>query len=242
MMTSLEWAVAALGALMVGVSKTGVSGLGLLAVVLFAQIMPAKEATGAVLPLLLVGDVVAVASYRGHADLRFIARLFPWAAVGVVAGYFALSVVNDRQAKALIGAIVLVLVGVSVFRQRSQGGGAPLPAWVAPFVGMLAGFTTLVSNAAGPLMAIYLLAMSLPKLEYMGTSAVFFCLLNAFKVPFMASLGLITARSLHLNLILVPAVLAGTWAGRKLLIGLKQRQFEWAVLGLTALSGLKLLF
>ena len=242
MMTPLQWCMALLGAFMVGVSKTGVSWLSMLAVVLFAQLLPAKEATGAVLPLLIVGDLVAVGSYRGHADLRFIARLFPWAALGVVAGFYALSAINDRQAKTLIGAIVIVLVAVSVARQRGARAEGALPGWVGPFVGILAGFTTLVSNAAGPLMAIYLLAMNLPKMEYMGTTAVFFFLLNAFKVPFMASLGLISAHSLHLNLLLVPAVLAGTWAGRRLLLVLKQRQFEWTVLALTALSGLKLLF
>jgi uncharacterized membrane protein YfcA len=109
-------------------------------------------------------------------------------------------------------------------------------------IGVLAGFTTLVANAAGPLMAIYLLAMRLPKFQFVGTSAVFFLLINSFKVPFMMDLGLINAESLLLNLWLAPLVIVGALAGRKLLIKIDQRLFENLALGLSALAGLKLLF
>ena len=80
-----QWAVAFLAAALVGFSKTGISGLGMLFVVLFAHIMPAKQATGIVLPLLCFGDIVAVLSYRHHANWHHIRRVFPWAAAGVAA-------------------------------------------------------------------------------------------------------------------------------------------------------------
>ena len=114
--------------------------------------------------------------------------------------------------------------------------------WFAPTMGVLAGFTTLVANAAGPLMALYLLAMGLPKMEFVGTGAVFFLLLNLFKVPFMVNLGLITTDSFGVNLALAPAVWLGAWAGRKLLRRLNQKLFENLALGLSALAGLHLLF
>ena len=107
---------------------------------------------------------------------------------------------------------------------------------------MLAGFTTLVANAAGPLMVIYLLAMRLPKMEYMGTGAVFFMLMNWFKVPFMVKLGLINAASFALNLWLAPAVFAGAWLGRIILRKMNQRLFENLALGLSAAAGFKLLW
>jgi uncharacterized membrane protein YfcA len=238
-----QWALAALGAVLVGVSKTGIAGLGMLFVVIFAQIMPAKQATGIVLPLLCFGDLVAVASYRRHANWSHLWKLFPWTAAGVILGAFALNRINEHQARLLIGGIVLGLVGLHLLR-RGRGGDGETghPAWFAPLVGVLAGFTTLVANAAGPLMAIYLLAMRLPKMEYVGTGAVFFMLLNLFKVPFMVHLGLITGASFRLNLLLAPAVFAGALLGRKLLVHVNQKLFENLVLGLSAAAGLKLLW
>ncbi len=237
-----EWALAFFLAFIVGVSKTGIGGLGMLAVVLFALIIPAKQATGIVLPLLCFGDLVAVASYRQHAKWNCLWRVFPWAALGVVAGYFALGRIDDRQAKILIAILVLGLVVAQLIRRRFYGHEADHGAWFPPTIGVLAGFTTLVANASGPFMAIYLLAMRLPKMDFMGTSAVFFMLINLFKVPFMVNLGLITPASFVFNLKLAPAVFVGTFVGRKLLAKIDQRLFENLALGLAAAAGVKLWF
>lgn len=253
-----QWVLAVVGALLVGVSKTGIAGMGMLFVVIFAQILPAKQATGVVLPLLVFGDVIAVASYRQHTQWRFLWRLFPWTAAGVVIGFLALDRIDDRQARVLIGAIVLSLLALHVWRRwqpaRARAVAPPAPAsdrviepgehgwWFAPAIGVLAGFTTLVANAAGPLMVIYLLAMRLPKMEFVGTGAVFFLLLNLFKVPFMVNLGLINPDSFRLNLWLAPAVLVGAWVGRKILLRINQRVFENLALALSGAAGLKLLF
>jgi len=113
---------------------------------------------------------------------------------------------------------------------------------VAIGVGVLAGVVTLIANAAGPLMAVYLLTMRLPKMQYVGTTAMFFMLLNLFKVPFMADLGLITPASFAFNLYLLPAVLAGTLIGRWLLGRIDQKLFETLVLALSAIAGLLLLW
>ncbi len=237
-----EWAIALVAALIVGVSKSGIGGLGMLAVVLFTHIIPAKQATGMVLPLLCIGDIVGALNFRQHASWHHIRRLFPWAAAGVVIGYFSMSRIDEHQARVLIGGIVLALVLMHVIRRRFSGHEAQHGAWFAPVIGVLAGFTTLVANAAGPLMAVYLLSMRLPKMDYVGTGAVFFLLLNFFKVPFMIDLGLITTASFSLNLILAPVVIAGAYLGRKLVTKIDQRMFENIALGLSLLAGLKLLF
>lgn len=249
-LTPEQWLFAVVAALLVGVAKTGIAGIGMLFVVIFAQILPAKQATGLVLPLLCFGDLVAVAAYRQHAAWRHLWRLFPWTALGVVVGYFVLGRIGDQDMRQLIGGIVVTLVAVHLFRRwRARGKPATAgdaeaahPIWFAPVIGILAGFTTLVANAAGPLMAVYLLAMRLPKLEYVGTAAVFFLLLNLFKVPFMVSLGLITQPSFALNLWLAPAVLAGALAGRKILPLINQKMFENLALFFSAAAGLRLLF
>src|SRR5688500_11744844 len=218
-----QWALAVLAALVVGISKSGIGGLGMLAVVIFTYLMPAKQATGAVLPLLCCGDIVAVIVYRQHAKWQHIRRLFPWTAAGVVLGYFALDIVNERQAQVMIGGIVLTLAVLHIVRRRTAGHETEHGSWFAPTIGVLAGFTTLVANAAGPLMAVYMLAMRMPKMDFVGTGAVFFLLLNFFKVPFMVHLGLINSASFALNLWLAPVVIAGAWFGRKLVLNIDQR-------------------
>ncbi|MEO6876366.1 MAG: sulfite exporter TauE/SafE family protein [Opitutaceae bacterium] len=241
-----QWVLAVVGALAIGLAKTGISGLGMLAVVIFANLMPARHASGFVLPMLVIADVVAVASYRRHARWSYLLKLFPWTAVGVIAGYFALGRIDDRQTRLLIGFIVLALLILHVVRRtrvKPEAEQAPEHGWwYAPVFGILAGFTTLVANAAGPLMVIYLLSMSLPKLEYMGTGAYYFLLMNLFKVPFMVSLGLIDAHSLRGDLVLLPAVIVGALLGRVILQRINQKVFENLALGLSALAGLRLLF
>ena len=237
-----QWALAVLAALIVGVSKSGIGGLGMLSVVIFAQLMPAKQATGMVLPMLCFGDFVAAGVYWRHAKWTHLWRLFPWTAAGVVIGYFALNRVDERQARMMIGGIIQTLAVLHVIRRRVSGHEAEHGSWFAPTIGVLAGFTTLVANAAGPLMAVYMLAMRLPKLDFVGTAAVFFLLLNLFKVPFMVHLGLITPASFSMNLLLAPIVLAGAWFGRKLVLKLDQRTFENIALALSFIAGLKLLF
>jgi len=239
-----QWALAIVGALAIGLAKTGISGLGMLAVVIFANLLPARQASGFVLPMLVAADVVAVLSYRRHAQWRYLWKLFPWTALGVVCGYFALGRIDDRQAKVLIGIIVLALLAVHLARRRRPAAEdqADHGWWYAPVIGVLAGFTTLVANAAGPLMVIYLLSMRLPKLEYMGTGAYYFMLMNLFKMPFMMNLGLIDAQSFKGNLVLLPAVFVGALAGRVILKRINQKLFENLALGLSAAAGVKLLF
>ena len=238
-----QWALAVCGALAIGVAKTGIGGLGMLAVVIFANLMPAKESSGFALPMLVMADVVAVLSYRRHAQWSLLWKLFPWTALGVILGFFAMGRINNRQAGLMIGVIVLALVVMHFVRRRRLEAGAPEhAAWFAPTIGILAGFTTLVANAAGPLMAIYLLAMRLPKMEYMGTGAWYFMLMNLFKVPFMMNLGLVDAQSFQGNLLLLPAVLAGTLAGRIVLKKIDQKLFETLALGLALFAGINLLY
>ncbi len=244
----LQWIFAVLGAFMLGVSKSGITGLSILSVALFTHVFPSsKQASGIVLPLLIFGDIVAVLSYRRHTQWRYLWKLFPFTATGVVLGYFALGWVSDRHARLMIGAIIISLAVLSYWRRyrAAQPNADAQPghhSWVfAAAVGVVAGFITLVANAAGPLMAIYLVAMRLPKMEYVGTAAVFFMCLNLFKVPFMVNLGLINLHSFGFNLLLAPAVVSGAFVGRWLVVRINQALFEKMVLTLSAIAGVLLL-
>ena len=241
-----QWALLLLGALSVGLAKTGVPGLSVLFVAAFANILSARAATGVVLPLLIMGDLFAVGSYRKHLVWSHLWPLFPWTILGVLMGWLALGKINDVWSARLIGLILLSMLGFHLWWKRPSVAAkhqkilTEAPWWLATLAGTLAGFCTMVANAAGPVMSLYLLAMRLPKLEFMGTAAVFFLLLNWFKFPFMLNLGMINASSLKLNLWLAPAVVLGALTGRWLAGKISQRWFEYSTLILTALAAGKL--
>src|SRR5579859_46075 len=227
-----QWSLLALGAFFTGLSKTGISGVAVLTVALFANALPARESTGALLPLLLCGDAFGVAFFRKHASWPHLWKLCPWVAVGVGVGYLALDHISNLQVQRMIGAILLAMVGLSLWRQlRGEQANSAVPHtwWFAAITGLVAGFTTMVANAAGPVMILYFLAIGLPKLVFVGTGAWFFMLVNAFKVPFSAHLGLITWRSLVMDGILIVPMIPGALLGPVILRRLNQRAFELMV-------------
>ena len=240
-----QWALGALGAFLVGLSKTGIPGLGILNVAIFALVFPARESVGLVLVILICGDLVAVSSYRRDASWPHLLRLFPWAAIGVVGGYFALGRVDDQAMRHLIGIVLLSLVLLQFIRSRRpappDGEAQPARPWLAPLAGVAAGFTTMVANAAGPVMVLYLLAMRLPKIVFVGTAAWYFLAINLFKVPFSASLGLINPTSLGVALWLGPFAMLGALVGRPIVEHLNQRRFELMALALTLIAAIGML-
>jgi uncharacterized membrane protein YfcA len=240
-----QWIGLAVAAFCSGLSKTGIAGLGILPVVLFANLLPPRESTGALLPLLLCGDVFGVMYFRKHASWPHLWRLFTWVIAGVVAGYFALGRVNNAQMQRMIGVILLVMVALHWWRGRQQDNVAarlPHSMWFTALMGILAGFATMVANAAGPVMVLYLLAIGLPKLVFIGTGAWFFMLVNAFKVPFSVNLGLITGDSLLMDAILVLPMVPGALLGPRILNHINQAAFERMVLVLTLAGTLRLLW
>ncbi len=228
-------------------AKTGIPGLGIMFVAIFANMMPAKQATGLVLPLLILADTVAVYLYRRHAVMKHVIKLIPWTAAGVILGTVALGIIDDRQAKLLVGTILIVMILFHVWRQWGRMGKKleseiiDHAVWFGPVMGIIAGFTTQVANAAGPIMILYLLAMRLPKMEFMGTGAVYFLSLNIFKVPFMVGLDMITLESFKIDLVLAPAVLVGTLIGRAIVQRFNLVAFQRLALTLAFIASINLL-
>jgi hypothetical protein len=243
-----QWLLAYVGAFLIGLSKTGVAGIGILAVAIFASVLPARESVGVVLVTIIAGDIVAVTAYRREVSWTHLWRLFPWTAVGVVVGALALNRIADAGVRRLIGGILLGLIAVHLLRrfQRNKAldGAADYEQrrWLVGITGLAAGFTTMVANAAGPIMIMYLLALRLPKLFFLGTAAWFFLVLNLFKVPFSVSLGLITPAALSMSVRLIPFAILGAWGGRRMVHLIDQRLFEQLALGLTFIAGVRLLW
>lgn len=239
-----QWVLLIAGAMMAGFSKTGIPGSSILFVAIFPTLIPARQATGIVLPVLIFADLFAYAIYRKNMDWHRVGRLVPGAFAGILLGWFALGHINDHQTTRMVGGIIALMLGVHLWRRRGNVDEAitHTPTWFGPVMGAFAGFTTMVANAAGPVMSLYLLAMRLQKLEFLATGAAFFLLVNWVKVPFVAQLGLINSQSLMLNLYLAPAVACGALLGRPVVERINQRHFENGVLWLTSVATAKLLF
>ncbi|MFF4698579.1 TSUP family transporter [Streptomyces chattanoogensis] len=239
-----------LAALLAGVSKTAVSGVGALSVALFAAVLPAKESTGALLPLLLVGDALAVRAYRRHANWHALLRLLPSVAAGILLGVAFVARADDTAVRRTIGALLLTMVLHHLW-QRVRERRVPSPHLPSPrppsphpralLFGLVAGFATMVANAGGPAMSLYLLTSGFSVPGFLGTGAWFFLIVNAVKLPFSAGLGLIAPGALALDAALAPAVIAGAALGRACVQRIDQALFARLVLAFTALSSLNLL-
>jgi uncharacterized protein len=242
-LNGIDWFVVAMCAVLTGASKTGIPGLGILVVPLMAMAFPARDSTGVVLGILILGDLFAVIYHRYNAQWVHILRLLPATFAGIVAGYFCMRVVTNEQLAPAIGAIVLILLGLNYWRTSVRGPDAPVPTqrWFALVLGFTAGVTTMMANAAGPVMTVYLLAMQLPKVAFAGTSAWFFFIVNWSKVPFSANLNLITSEWVKLDLMMLPAIAAGALIGILFLKRIPQKTFNAVVQILAALAALRLL-
>lgn len=242
-LTAWGWTLLGVAAVVVGLSKTAVPGAGTVAVAIFAAVLPAKQSTGTLLLLLIVADLFAVTMYRRHANWRVLLRLAPAVVVGVLLGVGFLAIADDAWVKRTIGVILLAVIILTLVRRRLSAGPAddgPHRLAAATY-GTLGGFTTMVANAAGPVMSMYFLAARFPVKEFLGTAAWFFAIVNIFKVPFSIGLGIITVPGLALDAVLVPLVVVGALVGRWIANRIHQKVFEWLVIGFTIAGAVYLL-
>lgn len=230
-------------ALFVGISKTGIPGVGILLAPLMAFALPAKLSVGALLPLLIFGDLIALILYRRHALWLEVWRLCPSVAAGMALGGVMLIYINDAAMKPLLGALVLCLLSVELFKQRRAEKSANSGRLFTAIVGAMAGTATTVSNAAGPIMSIYLVGMKLSKEAVLGTAAWFFFIVNLVKVAIFVPQGMLGLSTFAIPgyLWLFPAVVIGAMLGRLLEHSLDQKLFNRVVLALAGLAGVWLL-
>ncbi|MBY0147440.1 sulfite exporter TauE/SafE family protein [Neobacillus niacini] len=240
----IEWLVVILSTVFIGFTKTGVSSMGILVATILMYVFPAKESIGILLPMLIVGDLFAVIFYRRSVVWKYLISLIPWVLIGIIFGYFVLNQINSDQLKPLIGVIVLALIILHVSRERlgeTFTKVLPKSLWFTVSMGILAGFTTMIGNAAGGVMAIYLLMKGLPKNEFVGTGAWFFMFVNLIKVPFYISLGLITFDSITFNMWLIPTILIGAFIGIKVVPHIPQKVFQTLILAFALIGALRLI-
>lgn len=239
-----QWILAVICGLLIGFAKTGLSGAGTLMVPIMAAIFGGKASSGIVLPMLIFGDLIAVKKYNQHAEWKYILRLLPWAFAGIVLGVVIGNQINDFIFKKMLAGIILIGIGIMIWQER-KGENAVVPHqwWFMAIIGLAGGFTTMVGNAAGPVMTIYLLSMQLPKFAFIGTGAWFFMIINWTKVPFQLFFWKgITLETLTFNAMLVPAIVLGAIIGIIVVKRIPEKPFRYVVIALTAVAAVKLFF
>lgn len=235
--------LALLGAACIGLSKAGLAGTATLNVVLMAKIFGAKASVGLVLPLLIVADLLGYLINRQGGSWRRILPMIPPAIAGVVLGWWLLDRIDNNVARVTIGWIILSLLGFNLVLRAKRAELLELTrhrtfSWG---MGFLSGTVTMLANAAGPVMTVFLLSQRLEKQEHLGVFCRFFLFINLFKLPFSRSAGIITAPSLATNLVLLPGVVLGILLGWQILKRIKQDAFESVLAWLTAFAALWLI-
>jgi uncharacterized membrane protein YfcA len=243
-LSAVQLTVLIIAAMLIGVNKTAIPGLGVLPVVMLTLVFETRMSTGVQLGMLALADIVAVAYYRKQADWKILLRLLPWALAGIALGSVILRFIPTDGAimKRTIGAVVLVLMVLSMIRKRLAPEQIPGGIGWAGFYGIMLGSTTQLANAAGPISSIYFLAMKLPKEKYLGCCAWFFLILNWIKLPVFAFEGRVTLDSVKLDLCMLPFIIFGGFLGIVLLKKMPQKIFETIIQLLVLVASLRLLW
>lgn len=241
-LSSLQWILLGLCGLLTGMAKTGLSGVGLMVVPLMAHAFGGRPSVGLLLPLLIFADIFAVTWYNRHAQWKHILRLIPWAFAGIITATVVGKSISDRTFNSLLAALVIGGIAILVWRDiRADKIKVPQSKWFAAGLGLLGGFSTMIGNAAGPVMALYLLSMRLPKNSFIGTGAWFFFIVNLSKVPLhIWSWKTISWSTFSLDLLMIPAIAAGAFLGIWLVRLLPEKFYRILVIATTLLSAMLL--
>lgn len=239
--TILQWTILILSAMLIGMSKVGVPGVSLIVIPALAMIFSGKPSTGVLLPMLILADIFGVTYYHRHADWKNLIRMFPWALGGLFLGVWIGDIVNEYWFKKIISVLVFLSLGL-MLRKRKESLNYPNRWWFAPLMGILGGFATMMGNVAGPVFAIYLLAMDLPKSRFIGTTAWFFLVINFTKFPLqMFVWNNIKVDYILINLLLLPAIGIGAYLGIHLVKRIPEQSYRTFVILITGVSAFLLL-
>lgn len=233
-----QWTILSLTALCIGMSKTGVQGMMLLVVPYMAMAFGAKESTGVILPMLCLADILAVAYYKRIADWKVVAGLLPSAVLGFFVAIFVDKLIPANEFRLLMGwTLVLALVVMIWSELWGKENKWMRKWWYSSIFGLLGGFTTMIGNAAGPVLSVYLLSMRKEKMEYIGINAWFFLVVNLLKVPLQVFVWEnITWKTFSLNLVMLPIIATGAWLGIRLVRLFPEKAFRRFIQIVTILS------
>lgn len=226
-----------------GVSKAGIKGIAIITVTLMALAFGARESTGLIVPMLIVGDIFAVFYYNRHTRWQYILRFAPWMITGILIGVLLGKDLPEASFKFWMVGIILISVVIMYWWDLRKSKSIPGHWAFAGFMGITAGIATMLGNLAGAFSNIYFLAMRLPKNAFIGTAAWLFFITNLVKLPFHVFVWeTISPQSLLVNLKLLPGLLLGLYTGVRLVKIIKEGIYRKLILILTAFGAIIILF
>jgi len=232
-----NWFLILIAAFIIGLSKAGLKGIDMMNVTIMAIVFGGKASTGVVLPLLCVADIMAVKFYNRHAQWPHFWKLIPWMMLGILIGVFVGKDLNEAIFRKLMAFIIILTVVIMIALEFRKAASVPSNKLFVSGMGITAGFTTMLGNLAGAFSNIYFLAMRMPKNNFIGTAAWVFLVINLFKLPFQVFFWKnITPATLQTDLLLLPALFAGFWAGLKIVSKIKDDSYRKVVIVLTLLG------
>jgi len=235
----LDWSLILVAAFIIGLSKAGLKGIDMMNVTIMAIVFGGKASTGIVLPLLCVADIMAVKYYHRHAQWSHFWKLIPWMMIGILIGVYVGKDLNEVVFRKLMAIIIISTVIIMLVLEFRKSVTVPANKLFVANMGLIAGFTTMLGNLAGAFSNIYFLAMRMPKNDFIGTAAWLFLVINLFKLPFQVfywkNINLVT---LQTDLLLLPALIGGFWAGLKIVSKIKDDSYRKVVILLTLMGAI----
>jgi uncharacterized protein len=233
-------AVIATVALLIGMSKTGVHGAGMLAVPMLATVFGGQRSSGIMLPILCLADVIGVWYYHRHAAWTHLKKLLPWALLGTLVGTVIGEHIDDKLFKIIMAVIIIISVVIMIWLERTnKEEDIPHAKWFAATTGVAGGFTSMVGNLAGSVMAVYFLSMRFQKNSFIGTTAWFFMIINWMKVPFHVwRWETINVNTFLLDLATLPLIIVGAYLGIIIVKRLPEKAYRWFIIGMTLLAAI----
>ena len=228
-----------LSAVLLGMAKTGVQGIAMISIPLMAMAFGAKESTGVILPVWCFADLIAVIYYRQSAQWKYVFKLLPAAFVGLGIAIVVDKFIPHQAFKHLMA--ICIFVGLitmiwSEFR-KNKSGEFLQQWWYSALFGIMGGFTTMIGNAAGGVMAVYLLSMRLNKLAFVGTNAWFFLAINYSKIPLQIfAWDNISLQTLLIDAMCIPFIFIGAVIGIWFVKRLPDKAYRIFVIASTTIS------
>jgi len=242
-MDAARWAALAAAGILIGLTKAGLDGGSLIAVPLLALTFGARPSSGLLLGIMMAADLVAVASYRKDVQPKHLLRTLPWALAGVAVGAAVGGAISERVFRIVISTGIILSCALMLIREL-RGGEWILPRkwWAAAPLGLLAGFTSMVGNAAGPIMGLYLISSGLGKTGIIGTSVYFFFLINISKLPFHLFVWkTVTPGTLLADAFVIPFAMAATFLGVRVVRLIPEKAYKYFLIAASSAAGLYLL-
>lgn len=241
--TTVQWVWLGIAALCIGFAKMGLSAVAMLVVPIIASVFGGRESTGILLPLLVAGDIFAVIYYKHHIQIHEIRRLLVWVCVGILIGTLVGQYINDAQFKAVLSVSVMLCLAIMVYSEvKGKQFVVPNKLFFYALVGILGGFTSMVGNAAGAIISIYLLSREYPKESYISTYAWIFLIMNLLKMPFQIFVWKnIDMGNLYTTLLLIPLIFLGAAAGVYIVKRLNEKVYRRIIYAMTLIAAIMLL-